>query len=90
MFINPQNQHKSFSGRAITQHCSAEFIGVRKIAVLIWTLQQFYLVLCTGNTCEEDEDGNKEADTEVQVDGGSWTFDRADQGERQDAEEEAK
>lgn len=41
MFINLQHQHKSFSGCAITQHCSAEFMGVRKIAVLIWTLQQF-------------------------------------------------
>lgn len=41
------------------------------------------------NACKEDKGGNEETDAEVEVDGGSWTLDGADQWERQDAEEEA-
>lgn len=48
-----------------------------------------YLALCARDENEENEDGDKEADGQVQVDGGPRTLDGADQGEGQDAEEEA-
>lgn len=38
-----------------------------------------YPVLSTRDACQEDDVGNKEADAEVQVDGGSWAFDGVDQ-----------
>lgn len=41
------------------------------------------------NSCKEDKDGNGQTDAEMQMDGGSWTSDGADQWERQDTEEQA-
>lgn len=46
-------------------------------------------VLGTRDACEEDKEGDEEADAEVQVDGGSGALDGADQRERQDADEQA-
>lgn len=51
--------------------------------------EAFYLVLCARDAREEDEDGHKEADGQVQVDCCPRTLDGADHGEGQDAEEEA-
>lgn len=50
---------------------------------------RIYLALCARDACEEDEDGNEEADAEVQVDAGPRALDGADQWERQDADEQA-
>lgn len=48
-----------------------------------------YLVLRFADADEEDEVGDEEADTEVQVDGGAGALDGADKPEGQYADEEA-
>lgn len=40
-----------------------------------------YLVLYARDAYEEDQTSRKEADAKVQMDGGSWAFDGANQGE---------
>lgn len=48
-----------------------------------------HLVVCARDAHEEDEGGDEEADGQVQVDCGPGALDGADQGEGEDAEEEA-
>lgn len=58
-----------------------------------WASQQkgltIYLAFGLRNWCQEDKEGKKEADAQVQMDGGSWALDRADHWECQNADKQA-
>lgn len=74
----------SLNSQGVGKNCDSHgLISLQQAA------EAFYLVLCARDAREEDEDGHKEADGQVQVDFCPRTLDGADRGEGQDAEEEA-